>query len=130
MYEISQSRSQAEATYLEQLQALGWRALSIEPSRAEQTDGGPSFERVELDNEMYDWSFNNIQSDSLIFYEQGDDTLLVLRFFQANSDTAKLQIDLIDLVSMNRSLSPPQSSSEYCTFRDHAASPDCPKVLL
>ena len=96
LYEVAQSRSQAEATYLEQLQTLGWRPYSRPEfaTSVSSESGSVGSIRITAVLGSYD-GLDAPQSEPLILCKQGSNAQLLLHSFQASSDSTKLQIDLI-----------------------------------
>ena len=96
LFEVAQPRSQAKASYLEQLQASGWRPWLREefspPVSSESYSVGSI--RVTAVYGSYD-GLDKPQSEPLILCKQGSNAQLLLHLFQANSDSTKLQIQLI-----------------------------------
>ena len=101
LFEIPQSRSQAEATYLAQLQASGWKTsspeqlpseLASDPSVPEYTSVVSSVTRVVIG--YHDYKADSPLPEPIVFYEQNGDAVLRPYFFQANSGATKLRLDL------------------------------------
>ena len=113
LFEVAQSRSQAEATYLEQLQASGWRPWSIEQLYPESSfpsnelGSQPSSAQLEaversvpivLESRIVLESYIGSQEhqlEPLVFCKQDSDARITLGLFQSAPDRTKFQIGLV-----------------------------------
>ena len=119
LFEVSQSRSQTESTYLEHLQAAGWRLWSREQffstSRLGSSNRGRAFLTAR------DRSSDDPPSEPLILCKQDDDARITLGLLQTAPDRTKLQIDLV--AGQAHSICDPQTSTFLEPFSELALSP-------
>lgn len=139
VFEVPQGRSQSEATYLEQLQASGWRPWSIEqlypesslpsdefdtqPSSAQPNDVERSAPIVLESHIVLESRIGSQepQIEPLVFCNQDSDARITLGLFQTAPDRTKLQIDLT--VEQSDSICNLQSSSFSEPFPELALPP-------
>ena len=113
LFEVAQERSQTEATYLEHLQAAGWRPWSIEqlylesslqsdefdtqPSSTQPNDVERSASIVLESNIVLESRIGSQepQVEPLVFCNQDSDARITLGLLQTAPDRTKLQIDLV-----------------------------------
>ena len=102
LFEIpSQSRSQAEADYLAQLQPSGWQTsppeqpaseLASDPSAPEYTISPTIVTQFVIG--YHDYDADTPLPEPIVFYEQNGNAVLRPYFFQPNPGATKLRLDL------------------------------------